>query len=205
MQIKPKIGVTFAYALRSIVRQDPDVIMIGEMRDTETARIAVQSALTGHLVLSTLHTNDAPGSIMRLIDMGVHDYLLTSAVSAIQAQRLVRKLCDNCKEAYTPRDEIIKRWSLDSLSADENVTLYRSTGCDICGQTGFAGRTAILEILPTSDAINEQILGNADATSIRQCAVDEGMESMIEDGLRKSLGGITTMEEVLRVTPEFAE
>ena len=205
MQIKPKIGMTFAYALRSIVRQDPDVIMIGEMRDTETARIAVQSALTGHLVLSTLHTNDAPGSIMRLIDMGVHDYLLSSAITAIQAQRLVRKLCDNCKEAYTPLDKIIKRWRLDTLSADGDVTLYHSKGCDHCGQTGFVGRTAILEILPISDAIKKQILDNADATSIRRCAAEDGMETMIEDGLRKSLSGITTMGEVLRVAPEFAE
>ena len=205
MQIKPKIGMTFAYALRSIVRQDPDIIMIGEMRDTETARIAVQSALTGHLVLSTLHTNDAPSSIMRLLDMGVHDYLLTSAVTAIQAQRLVRKLCDNCKEPYTPLNNIVRRWGLDKLSTDGSVTLYHSKGCDQCGQTGFAGRTAILEILPIGDAIKEQILDNADATSIRRCAEEDGMETMIEDGLRKSLSGVTTMGEVLRVAPEFAE
>jgi len=137
--------------------------------------------------------------------MGVHDYLLTSAVTAIQAQRLVRKLCDNCKEAYTPLNKIVRRWGLDKLSADGNVTLYHSKGCDQCGQTGFAGRTAILEILPISDAIKEQVLNNADATSIRRCAEEGGMETMIEDGLRKSLSGITTMGEVLRVAPEFAE
>lgn len=205
MQAKPQIGLTFANALRSIVRQDPDVIMIGEMRDGETAQIAVQSALTGHLVLSTLHTNDAPGSIMRMIDMGVQDYLLTSAVNAIQAQRLVRKLCEHCKEEYEPMREIVQRWQLDKLAPAGPVTLHRATGCKHCGNTGFTGRTAILEILHITDAIRQLVLGSADASAIRRLALDEGMQPMREDGFRKVLAGITTLEEVLRVTPETPE
>jgi len=205
MQAKPQIGLTFANALRSIVRQDPDVIMIGEMRDSETAQIAVQSALTGHLVLSTLHTNDAPGSIMRMIDMGVQDYLLTSAVNAIQAQRLVRKLCKHCKEEFEPMQEIVQRWRLDKLAPAGPITLQRATGCKRCGNTGFTGRTAILEILPMSDAIRQLVLGNADASAIRRLALGEGMQPMRDDGFCKVLAGITTLEEVLRVTPETPE
>jgi len=202
MQTKPQIGLTFANALRSIVRQDPDVIMIGEMRDDETAQIAVQSALTGHLVLSTLHTNDAPGSIMRMINMGVQDYLLTSAVNAIQAQRLVRKLCEHCREEYEPMQEIVQRWRLDKLAPAGPITMQRATGCKRCSNTGFTGRTAILEILRISDAIRQLVLGNADASAIRRLALDEGMQPMREDGFRKVLAGTTTLEEVLRVTPE---
>jgi len=205
MQVKPQIGLTFANALRSIVRQDPDVIMIGEMRDTETAQIAVQSALTGHLVLSTLHTNDAPGSVMRLIDMGVQDYLLTSAVNAVQAQRLVRKLCDHCKEPYQPMDELVRRWRLDSLSPGHPITLYRANGCASCGHTGYTGRSAILEILRVSDELRRLVLSNADAGGIRQQALAEGLIPMRQDGLQKALRGITSIEEVLRVTPEQAE
>ena len=205
MQAKPQIGLTFANALRSIVRQDPDVIMIGEMRDGETAQIAVQSALTGHLVLSTLHTNDAPGSIMRMIDMGVQDYLLTSAVNAIQAQRLVRKLCEHCKEEYEPMREIVQRWQLDKLAPAGPLILHRAKGCKHCGNTGFTGRTAILEILHITDAIRQLVLGNADASAIRRLALDEGMQPMREDGFRKVLAGITTLDEVLRVTPETPE
>jgi general secretion pathway protein E len=205
MQVKPQIGLTFANALRSIVRQDPDVIMIGEMRDSETAQIAVQSALTGHLVLSTLHTNDAPGSIMRMIDMGVQDYLLTSAVNAIQAQRLVRKLCEACKQDYEPIPELISRWRLDELTSQNPIRLYRATGCKKCSNSGFTGRTAILEILRFSDAIRQLVLSNADASSIRKLAIAEGMQPMREDGFCKVLAGITTLEEVLRVTPESQE
>ena len=205
IQVKPKIDLTFANALRSIVRQDPDVIMIGEMRDDETAQIAVQSALTGHLVLSTLHTNDAPSSIMRLVDMGVPDYLLTSAVNAVQAQRLVRKLCASCKEAYQPMDEVVERCDLRSMTENKIVTLYRATGCESCGHTGYSGRTAIIEILRMTDAIRKLVLGNADASSIRRQALAEGMQAMQVDGFQKALAGVTTIEEVLRVTPENAE
>ena len=202
MQVKPQIGLTFANALRSIVRQDPDIIMIGEMRDGETAQIAVQSALTGHLVLSTLHTNDAPGSVMRMLDMGVQDYLVTSAVNAILAQRLVRTLCRSCKESLVPAPEIVERWQLDRYSEDEDVTLYRAAGCVSCGQTGYSGRSAILELLVVSDDIRGLILKRADAGELRRQAIADGMIPMRIDGFRKALQGTTTIDEVLRVTPE---
>jgi general secretion pathway protein E len=204
MQVKPQIGLTFANALRSIVRQDPDVIMIGEMRDTETAQIAVQSALTGHLVLSTLHTNDAAGSVMRLLDMGVQDYLLTSAVTAIQAQRLVRTLCTECREEYTPLDEVVERWSLDRFADDGKVTLHKPVGCDSCGGTGYAGRLAILEILMMSNEIRDLVLKRCDVGDIARLAAEQGMITMRDDGLQKAVAGLTTIEEVLRVTPEPA-
>jgi len=202
MQVKPQIGLTFATALRSIVRQDPDVIMIGEIRDTETARIAVQSALTGHLVLSTLHTNDAAGSIMRLLDMRVEDYLLTSAVNAIEAQRLVRMLCTECREPYRPVTEVVDRWNLKRFTNGKSITLYRAAGCEHCGKTGYVGRTAILELLVISEAIKRLVLQHADVGEIARAASKQGMVSMREDGLRKVVAGTTTIEEVLRVTAE---
>ena len=202
MQVKPQIGLTFSNALRSIVRQDPDVIMIGEMRDSETAQIAVQSALTGHLVLSTLHTNDAAGSVMRLLDMGVPDYLLTSAVNAIQAQRLVRKLCADCREPYQPLEEIVNRWQLERFADPASITLYRAVGCAGCGGTGYIGRSAILEILPITETIKQLVLRQSDAGQIAAAAAEQGMVSMRDDGLCKVIAGHTTIEEVLRVTPE---
>ena len=202
MQVKPKIGFNFANALRSIVRQDPDIIMIGEMRDAETAEIAVQSALTGHMVLSTLHTNDAAGSIMRLLDMGVQDYLLTSAINAVQAQRLVRTLCQHCREAYTPVDELLERFDLTCFTADGQVTLYRATGCTHCGGTGYAGRCAILEILLMTDNIKALVLKRCDVSDIASAAIADGMVTMLNDGLSKAVNGVTTIEEVLRVAPE---
>ncbi len=205
MQVKPQIGLTFANALRSIVRQDPDVIMIGEMRDTETAEIAVQSALTGHLVLSTLHTNDASGSVMRLLDMGVQDYLLTSAVIGIQAQRLVRTLCTECREEYKPIDEVVSRWGLDRFANGKPVTLQRPVGCDACGGTGYTGRLAIVEVLLMSDPIRELILKRCDVGDISRMAIAQGMTPMREDGLAKAVEGLTTIEEVLRVTPAAPE
>jgi general secretion pathway protein E len=201
MQVKPQIGLTFANALRSIVRQDPDVIMIGEMRDTETAEIAVQSALTGHLVLSTLHTNDAPGSVMRLLDMGVQDYLLTSAVIAIQAQRLVRTLCTECSEPYEPSTEIVSCLALQRFEKKRTVTLYRPAGCDACSGTGYAGRIAIVEILRMSDQIRDLVLKRCDVGDIARVAAEQGMVTMRDDGLAKAVTGLTTIEEVLRVTP----
>ena len=202
MQVKPQIGLTFANALRSIVRQDPDVIMIGEMRDSETAQIAVQSALTGHLVLSTLHTNDASGSIMRLLDMGIPDYLLTSAVNAIQAQRLVRKLCPGCREPYQPIDEVINRWQLQRFGDPASMTLHRAVGCTSCGGTGYIGRSAILEILLISETIRQLVLKHSDTSEIAGTAVEQGMVPMRDDGLQKVVAGQTTLEEVLRVTPD---
>ena len=204
MQVKPQIGLTFANALRSIVRQDPDVIMIGEMRDTETAQIAVQSALTGHLVLSTLHTNDAAGSVMRLLDMGVQDYLLTSAVIGIQAQRLVRTLCEHCREPYTPIDTVVRRWDLERFSSGDSPTLYRAAGCQHCGGTGYSGRIAILEVLMMTDEIRELVLQRKSAGDIAATAKAQSMVSMCDDGLRKAARGLTTIEEVLRVVPETA-
>ena len=202
MQVKPQIGLTFASALRSIVRQDPDVIMIGEMRDKETAAIAVQSALTGHLVLSTLHTNDAAGSITRLLDMGIEDYLLTSTVNAILAQRLVRSLCRHCREPYKPLDEVVLRWGLKRFTREKTITLYRAAGCEQCGNTGFSGRSSIAELMVMSDKIKQQILQRCDAGEINRVAMENGMQSMCEDGLRKVVAGETTIEEVLRVTQD---
>jgi len=202
MQAKPQIGRTFANALRSIVRQDPDVIMIGEMRDSETAEIAVQSALTGHLVLSTLHTNDAAGSVMRLLDMGVQDYLLTSAVNAVQAQRLVRTLCRECREPYRPVDELMQRLGLDRFGCTDTTSLYKASGCENCGGTGYSGRTAILEILRMTDRIRKLVLKRCDVGDIAKGAEAQGMIPMRDDGLRKVIAGETTVEEVLRVTPE---
>jgi general secretion pathway protein E len=202
IQVKPAIGLTFANALRSIVRQDPDVIMVGEMRDLETARICIQSALTGHLVLSTLHTNDAPSSITRLLEMGVEDYLLTSTLNAVLAQRLVRMLCTECREPYQPLPEMLRELRLDGLAGDAPVTLYRAKGCSACNGSGYHGRIAIIEVLTLSDAIRRLILQHADAGSLRQAAREEGMLSMYEDGCLKALDGTTNIEEVLRVTQE---
>ncbi|NCA71658.1 MAG: type II secretion system protein GspE [Sphingobacteriia bacterium] len=198
IQVKSAIGMTFASALRAIVRQDPDVIMVGEMRDLETARIAVQSALTGHVVLSTLHTNDAASGVTRLLDMGVEDYLLTSTINGILAQRLVRKLCPHCCARYAPIPELAERFAALGVSADA-VMLYRAVGCPACNETGYHGRLVITEVLLMSDAIRKAVLNHATATEIRRIAVTEGMETMYLDGLRKSLDGRTTVEEVLRV------
>lgn len=202
IQVKPQIGLTFASALRSIVRQDPDVIMIGEMRDRETAGIAVQSALTGHLVLSTLHTNDAAGGVTRLLDMGVEDYLLTSTVNGILAQRLVRTLCKHCAEPYEALPEIIEELDLHRFSKGEVVTLYRPVGCEHCNGIGYYGRAAIMEFLVVSDPLRRLVLQRADSGQIQDQAQKEGMRIMYEDGLSKALSGVTTLEEVIRVSQE---
>jgi general secretion pathway protein E len=202
IQVKPQIDLTFANALRSIVRQDPDVIMIGEIRDLETAQIAVQSALTGHLVLSTVHTNDAASTVNRLLDMGVEDYLLTSTVIGILAQRLVRTLCPACKETYTALPEVVDELGLRKFSTKSDVTLYHAKGCKECGQTGFIGRVSIMEMLPMSDHLRTQVMRHATSTELRAEAIKEGMVTMYEDGMRKAMNGVTTFEEVLRVTRE---
>ena len=201
IQVKPQINLTFANALRSIVRQDPDVIMIGEMRDRETAGIAVQSALTGHLVLSTLHTNDAASGITRLLDMGVEDYLLTSTITGMLAQRLVRRLCMQCREPYRPLPEVLKEMGIHRVAPDvHDPVLYHARGCDACNQIGYQGRSAIMEFLPMSDAIRRLVIQRAGAGDIEGQARSEGMLTMYEDGLLKALDGLTTVEEVLRVT-----
>ena len=202
IQVKPQIDLTFANALRSIVRQDPDVIMIGEIRDLETAQIAVQSALTGHLVLSTVHTNDAPSTVNRLLDMGVEDYLLTSTIIGILAQRLVRTLCALCKEPYAALPELVEQMHLRKFVPDGPITLWHARGCHACAQTGYTGRVSILEMLPMTDALRSLVMRHATATELRAQALAEGMLTMYEDGLRKAVNGVTTFEEVLRVTRE---
>jgi general secretion pathway protein E len=201
MQVKPQIGLDFAGALRSIVRQDPDVIMIGEMRDLETCKIAIQSALTGHLVLSTLHTNSAAGGLTRLLDMGVEDYLIASTVNAIVAQRLVRRLDPATAEAYEPLPEMVAELGLDKLTSRRPLRLYRPrTSAE--NPSGFRGRLAIIEQLTMNDALRRLLMQHADASDIERAARQSGMRTMYEDGLRKALAGLTTVEEVLRVTQE---
>ena len=202
IQVKPQIDLTFANALRSIVRQDPDVIMIGEIRDLETAQIAVQSALTGHLVLSTVHTNDAPSTVNRLLDMGVEDYLLTSTVIGILAQRLVRKLCPHCKEAHAALPELVDQMKLRRFSRDSEITLWNAKGCSQCAATGYIGRICITEMMPMTDGVRSLVMKHATAADLRAEAIRSGMVTMYEDGLRKAVAGVTTFEEVLRATRE---
>ncbi|GJM10122.1 MAG: type II secretion system protein E [Lysobacteraceae bacterium] len=201
IQVKPSIGLDFSGALRAIVRQDPDVIMIGEMRDLETAKIAIQSALTGHLVLSTIHTNDAAGGITRMLDMGVEDYLLTSTVSGILAQRLVRTLDPQSREAYVALPEMIEECGLRNLTDADPVTLYRPQPSERTS-TGYVGRASILEFLVMNDTIRRMVMQHATAGEIHDQARADGMLTMYEDGLQKCLAGVTTVEEVLRVTQE---
>nr|WP_067294592.1 type II secretion system ATPase GspE [Marinobacterium profundum] len=202
IQVKSAIGLSFANALRSIVRQDPDVIMVGEMRDLETARICIQSALTGHLVLSTLHTNDAASSVTRLLEMGVEDYLLTSTLHAVVGQRLVRLLCNHCKEAYEPLEEVTRELRLKEMNAGQPVRLYRARGCDHCQNTGFHGRLVIHELLMMNDEVRRLALQHADSGRILQAARAAGMRTLYEDGCLKALAGLTNLEEVIRVTQE---
>jgi general secretion pathway protein E len=199
IQVKSQIGLNFATTLRHIVRQDPDVIMIGEIRDLETAEIAIQSALTGHLVFSTLHTNDAPSAITRLLDMGVESFLLSSTVRGILAQRLLRRICPECKEvdkSGTDEEEF------KALGMVDDVPLYRGCGCESCSNTGFYGRTGIFEMLIIDDEIRKLILANADANQIRTVARQRGMRTLLEDGIKKITAGETTLNEVFRVTQE---
>ena len=200
IQVKPQIGLSFASALRAIVRQDPDVIMIGEMRDLETARIAVQSALTGHLVLSTLHTNDAAGGVTRLLDMGLEDYLIASTVNGILAQRLVRRLCPDCREPYAVLPEVAEEIGLRRWQPAGELVLFKPAGCLRCDQTGYRGRLAIQEFLVMSDDLRRLVMSHAQARQIEERALQEGMRTMYDDGIRKSLAGLTTVEEILRVT-----
>ncbi len=202
IQVKPQIELTFANALRSIVRQDPDIIMVGEIRDVETVRIAMQSALTGHMVLSTVHTNDAPATVNRLLDMGAEDYLLTSTVNGILAQRLVRTLCGKCRTPHAALPEVVEQMGLRRFQPQGDITLYRPVGCPECAGTGYLGRICIIEMLTVTDTIRSLIMRHATAGEIRAAAIAEGMETMFENGLRKSLAGLTTIEEVLRVTRE---
>jgi general secretion pathway protein E len=201
IQVNPKVNLTFANGLRSILRQDPDVIMVGEIRDLETAEIAIQASLTGHLVFSTLHTNDAPSSITRLVDMGVQPYLVSSSLVAVMAQRLVRVICKQCRERYVPTPQELKELSIVPEAA-QGAPIYRARGCSECWNTGYLGRTGIYEILPIDDDFRGLIIKSADGSTLRKAAIAKGMRTLRDDGAEKVLKGITTVEEVLRATQE---
>ncbi|MDT8273553.1 MAG: type II secretion system ATPase GspE [Desulfomonilia bacterium] len=200
--VNTKVGLTFASGLRSIVRQDPDIILVGEIRDLETAEISIQAALTGHLVFSTLHTNDSSSAITRLIDMGIEPFLVTSSVNSIVAQRLVRKICPSCRQEYFPESESLLEIGLSKEMIHKDGYLFRGAGCKDCLETGYKGRTGIYEILNMSDTIKTTILKTSDSNLIKKVAVEEGFHTLREDGARKVEDGITTIEEVLRVTQQ---
>ena len=200
IQIKPKINLTFANTLRSILRQDPDVIMVGEIRDSETAQIAVQAALTGHLVFSTLHTNDAASALTRLIDMDIETFLISSSVIGVIAQRLVRVICEKCKEEYTPGKNVLSGLNIkDDSNNDGKIKLYRGTGCSFCKNTGYYGRTSIYELIVLDEEIRALIISKSSSNVIKDVAIKKGMKTLKDSGLEKAMQGITTIEEVLRV------
>jgi general secretion pathway protein E len=195
-QVNPQIGLTFASALRAFLRQDPDVMMVGEIRDLETAQVSVQAALTGHTILSTLHTNSAAAAVTRLLDMGVEPFLITSTLNAVLAQRLVRRLCSHCREAFTPTPRMCEAVG---VAPEDFPRLWRPAGCDQCGHSGFRGRVALLELLVVNEAVERLVLSRAEAREIQAAA---GLRTMLDDGLEKARAGLTTIEEVLRVTRE---
>jgi general secretion pathway protein E len=200
MQVNPKIELTFANGLRSILRQDPDVIMVGEIRDSETAEIAIQAALTGHLVFSTLHTNDSFGALTRLVDMGIEPFLVSSSVMAVLAQRLVRVLCPDCREPFMPSQSELNRIG---LSPDDcSRPIYRAKGCRVCRNTGYRGRTAVQELMVVDDNVRDLVMKKADASSIRRACTAMGMKILRQDGAERVMAGQTTIEELLRVTQE---
>jgi general secretion pathway protein E len=205
MQIKPKINLTFANCLRHILRQDPDVIMIGEIRDVETAEIAIQASLTGHLVLSTLHTNDSASAVTRLIDMGIEPYLISSSVVAVMAQRLLRIICPQCKRPYTPDEQVLSLWGNNKAVTPIEGQLYKGHGCENCLDTGYLGRTGIFELLVIDDEIKEMITKRQGSHIIKKTAIEKGMSTLREDGLRKALAGETSLEEVCRVTQDYVQ
>ena len=200
VQVNNKAGLTFATSLRAILRQDPDIIMIGEMRDAETAQIAVRAAITGHLVLSTIHTNDTASTITRLLDMGLEPYLVSSSVSGIVAQRLVKRVCENCKTEYIPEE---KEKNLLGLNQNQVITLVRGKGCSICNKTGYKGRIAIHEVMEMTKEINYLIDNKSSVEKIREKAMEQGMITLQENCKQLVLNGITTIEEMKRVTWEF--
>jgi general secretion pathway protein E len=204
MAISPKIGLTFAAGLRSFLRQDPDVIMVGEIRDKETAEIAIQASLTGHLVFSTVHTNDSAGAVNRLVDMGVEPFLVASSLTSILAQRLVRSLCTECRIAYEPTDEELREIGLskERMKSLGVSRIYKANGCPSCGQNGYRGRTGIYEFLLVDDEIRQLVLKNVDSGTIKKAAVSKGMDTLLEDGAKKVLGGQTSIAEILSVTQE---
>jgi type IV pilus assembly protein PilB len=197
VQVHDKIGMTFSAALRSLLRQDPDVVLLGEIRDAETARIAVQAALTGHLVLSTLHTNDAPASITRLVNIGVEPYLISAAVNAVLAQRLCRKICQHCKEEFQPSPEMKEFLMLQGFTSDST---FRGKGCDRCRKTGYSGRLGIYELMVMDDSLRDVITRNPDVTQLRKMCRERGLITLRQDGFDKAMRGLTTVDEILRVT-----
>jgi type IV pilus assembly protein PilB len=197
IQVHEKIGMTFAAALRSLLRQDPDVIMVGEIRDEETARIAIQASLTGHLVLSTLHTNDAPSSITRMINIGIESYLIAASTNAILAQRLVRKICPHCKGPYEPEAEHI---GFIEMYGFNSKNMFCGSGCEHCRHTGFSGRMGLYELLVIDDTYRDIIIKNPTVTELRRICKERGMVSLRDDGFRKVQAGLTTIDEVMRVT-----
>jgi general secretion pathway protein E len=200
IQVKPQIDLTFANTLRSLVRQDPDVLLIGEIRDQETAGMAIESALTGHLVLSTLHTNDAPGAVTRLRDLGIESFLLADSLIAVVAQRLVRRLCDECKEPYEASEADVERIRRAMPEAGQGLVLHRNRGCAKCGLTGYRGRLGIFEILVVTEPVRSAIVSGADAGHVAATARGHGYAPLIQDGFAKVLAGQTTLSEVLRAT-----
>jgi type II secretory ATPase GspE/PulE/Tfp pilus assembly ATPase PilB-like protein len=201
IQVHPQIGLNFASALRHMLRHDPDVMMVGEVRDYETAEISIRSALTGHLVFSTLHTNDAAGAVTRLLDMGIEPFLVSSSLECLIAQRLVRLICPNCKTPVKSKREILDQ--IKDIEFDpQKIELYEGKGCEECRFTGYRGRTAIYEILPVTEAIRELILNRASSQQIKKAAIVQGMRTLRQDGLQKVLGGLTTLTEVIRVTEQ---
>ena len=203
IEVKPKLGLTFANALRSALRQDPDVIMVGEMRDTETAKIAIQSALTGHLVFSTVHTNSAPATITRLIDMGIEPFLVSSTIVGILAQRLVRRICPDCRKSYQPHPEQLRELGITEKNFSKiKRSFYRGEGCDKCRQTGYRGRIGIHELLKITEGLKNTILRSSDSTTIRKQGLKEKMITLRRDGVNKILHGLTTVEEILSITSE---
>ncbi len=207
VQVNAKVGITFATGLRSILRQDPDVVMIGEIRDGETVNLAIQAALTGHLVLSTLHTNDAPGAVARLIDMGAEPFLIASSLTAVVSQKLARKLCKNCSEPFDPPEEIIDRLGLrDILAAQKEAHhISKGSGCAECRGTGYSGRIGLYEFLPINEAIRDLIVKRASSAEIRKAAAHTQYRTLRSEGILKAIQGLTTLEEVLRVTQEIEE
>ena len=203
IEVKPKVGLTFANALRSVLRQDPDVIMVGEMRDTETAKIAIQSALTGHLVFSTVHTNSAPATITRLIDMGIEPFLVSSSIIGVLAQRLVRRICPDCRKSYQPHPEQLRELGIKEVSFRKlDRRFFRGDGCDNCRQTGYRGRIGIHELLVMSEGVKNTILESSDSDTIRKQGLKEKMITLRRDGVNKILHGLTTAEEILTITSE---
>jgi type IV pilus assembly protein PilB len=200
VNVNDDIGLSFAAALRAFLRQDPNIVMVGEIRDLETAAIAVKAALTGHLVLSTLHTNDAPSSVDRLVDMGVAPFLVSSSINCIVAQRLLRRVCKQCRQPLEPHDELLAELQVDRSAFRADTVLYRAPGCDNCHGTGYSGRTGVYEVFHLSPRIRKMVLDRASTDELKAQAVEEGMLTLRQDAIRKMLLGDTTPEEVLRET-----